>query len=122
MMHDDDLEHLLRRYRPVGPSPDLRARALVPRAASAWPWLAAAAALLLFTGGIERLNGHLVARADVLADPDPEVVAVEQLADLLGGGSEGRAAAALVLAGERRRAEQNRTDAAPAEALRGATP
>lgn len=47
-MSDPELEDLLRRYRPAGPPPDLRARivagpAPVPRT---WPWAAAAAALL----------------------------------------------------------------------------
>lgn len=47
-MTEHDLEDLLRRYRPVGPPPELRARIAAAAAAAprTWPWAAAAAALL----------------------------------------------------------------------------
>ena len=47
-MSDPELEDLLRRYRPAGPPPDLRAR-IMPGAVPVrrtWPWAVAAAALL----------------------------------------------------------------------------
>ena len=48
MNSDPDLDELLRRYRPAGPPPELRARVLraEPMNRPAWPWAAAAAILL----------------------------------------------------------------------------
>ena len=48
MNDDPELDGLLRRYRPSGPPPDLRARVLraEPVNRPAWPWAAAAAILL----------------------------------------------------------------------------
>jgi hypothetical protein len=49
-MNDDQLEDLLRRVRPSGPRADLRARIVSARRPErAWPWAAAAAALLFVT-------------------------------------------------------------------------
>jgi hypothetical protein len=49
-MTDDQLEQLLRASRPVGPPPELRARVVILRdVRRAWPWVAAAAALLALT-------------------------------------------------------------------------
>lgn len=51
MSHDVDdpgIEARLRRYRPAGPPPDLRARSVItPRVERIWPWAAAAAVLLV---------------------------------------------------------------------------
>ena len=48
MNSDHELEAALRRYRPAGPGPGLRARVLnpSPRVPRTWPWAVAAAALL----------------------------------------------------------------------------
>ncbi len=58
-MDDRDLEELLRRYKPGGPPPELRARivstSLVRRT---WPWAAAAAALLALTIGVHASAGR----------------------------------------------------------------
>ena len=47
-MNDREVEDLLRRYRPVGPPADLRARVMAAGASAprTWPWAAAAAVLL----------------------------------------------------------------------------
>jgi hypothetical protein len=47
-MTDPEIEDLLRRYRPTGPSADLRARIVAGNQVTgrAWPWAAAAAVLL----------------------------------------------------------------------------
>jgi hypothetical protein len=47
-MNDHDIEDLLRRHRPAGPLPALRARILSApiRSRRVWPWAVAAAALL----------------------------------------------------------------------------
>ena len=54
-MLEPDIEDLLRRYRPSGPPPELRARVLANEAAAGrtWPWAAAAAALLAATMGLQ---------------------------------------------------------------------
>lgn len=50
-MTEPELEERLRRYRPSGPPPELRARAIAgePDVRPAWPWAAAAAVLLCAT-------------------------------------------------------------------------
>jgi hypothetical protein len=53
-MDDAELEDLLRRVRPAGPPPGLRARiAGCRRPPRAWPWVAAAAALLIVTAVLQ---------------------------------------------------------------------
>ena len=54
-MMKPDLDDLLRRYRPSGPPPELRARVLsgATPAGRAWPWVAAAAVLLAATVGLQ---------------------------------------------------------------------
>ena len=59
-MTDDQIENLLRRVRPAGPPPELRARILSaspPR--RAWPWLAAAGALLMMVVSLQSSAGQL---------------------------------------------------------------
>lgn len=50
-MQNEDLEQLLHRYEPAAPPPSLRARVMNVHggATRAWPWAAAAAALLALT-------------------------------------------------------------------------
>ena len=47
-MTDPEIEDLLRRYRPAGPAPDVRARIVAGEwpEGRVWPWAAAAAVLL----------------------------------------------------------------------------
>jgi hypothetical protein len=54
-MMDPDLDDLLRRYRPAGPPPELRARVVgaTTPAGRTWPWVAAAAVLLAATVGLQ---------------------------------------------------------------------
>ena len=59
-MNDDQLDDLFRRVRPAGPPPDLRARILSAQPARrAWPWAAAAAALLAIVVGLQWSAGEL---------------------------------------------------------------
>jgi hypothetical protein len=87
--NDRDLEHLLRRFRPSDPPSGLRGRIMVPeRSQPAWPWAAAAAALLAsaitFTLATERQAG----RVDL--GPDRSRVEVADLAAALGGDAAAR--------------------------------
>jgi hypothetical protein len=83
---DADVEALLRRYRPIGPPPRLRARVL--SAASprrAWPWATAAAVLLGSIVALHLAIGRLTAVAPVKPGPAPSARAIQDLADRLGG-------------------------------------
>jgi hypothetical protein len=104
-MNDQDLETLLRRYRPIGPPSALRARC-IERGASegvkhAWPWAAAAAALLVATIGLTTRTARL--EAPVAGEPDQTARAIEDLAALLGADDVARSTAALIVAEEEAR-------------------
>lgn len=85
-MIDPELDDLLRRYRPTGPPPDLRARVLagtVP-AGRTWPWVAAAAVLLAATVGLQVARLRLatpVEAAELQGAAELRIVA-----EMLGGG------------------------------------
>jgi len=75
-MNDHDIEQMLRRQRPAGPPPELRARIFKPAANAArlWPWAAAAAALLAATVGFSSASASLQATVPIPADSADEVV------------------------------------------------
>lgn len=69
-MTHDPTEDQLRRWRPVGPPADLRSRILeAPEPKRAWPWAAAAAALLAVTVASNALTWRLYDAAPVPAAP-----------------------------------------------------
>ena len=90
MKDDQELEDLLRRYEPVGPPASLRARVLAgpTPVRRAWPWVAAAAALLVATISLRDA-------ADRAVTSEPEDSSsprtADVLADMMGGGDEARA-------------------------------
>lgn len=59
-MTDPEIEDLLRRYRPAGPPPDLRARVMTEAApvGRTWPWVAAAGVLLATVVGLNLATAH----------------------------------------------------------------
>ena len=67
-MNDEQIESLMRRVRPRGPDPELRDRSLAP-VARTWPWMAAAAALLLMTLGAHTSSMRTYAAIDLLVTP-----------------------------------------------------
>lgn len=89
-MTDPDIEDLLRSYQPAGPPPGLRERVLAWTIPSrrAWPWAAAAAALLAATAVLHAAAGHLHQRG-IEADPSAGAE-VERLTEALGGGEHAR--------------------------------
>jgi hypothetical protein len=95
-MDDDKVRELLGRYRPVGPPRGLRERALaVPaRPARAWPWAAAAAALLAVTLGLHAAADRSIAGVAMPMDP----VSVDALTEMMGGDEEAQRAAQLIVA------------------------
>lgn len=80
----DEIEELLQRYRPAAPSPELRARVLAQRADRAWPWVAAAAAVL-FAAALLRVGAGIQMERAYEPPVDPAAVAIEQLTLALGG-------------------------------------
>jgi hypothetical protein len=97
-MHDQDLERVLRRYRPADPPIGLRKRCILQsvtdRSRRTWPWAAAAAALLAAT----------VASVVATASLDPLAVqvdeserAIDRLAALLGGDDVARRLAEIIV-------------------------
>ena len=97
-MSDSDIDDLLRRYRPVGPPPELRGRILATRRVErVWPWASAAAALLVST-----LALHVAARdeatgVDLKLGPEAAVRVVDDLTDRLGGDEGARQLAEFIL-------------------------
>jgi hypothetical protein len=87
-MNDEDLEQLLRRYEPAAPSPLLRARVLRPpvRTRSAWPWAAAAAALLAVSVWLGSSAERLMQRSEVNVDvaARQRSLEVEALTEMVG--------------------------------------
>lgn len=93
-------DDLLRKYRPVGPPADLRARILVPERA-AWPWAVAAAALLVATLGLQLAIDSMAVRAiEVTVAPFDFEARVSQLTVALGGGEDARRRATLLAVDE----------------------
>lgn len=102
-----DPEDLLRRYRPLGPRPELRRRILAPATGGrAWPWAAAAAALLVTNLLLHAAAGS-AARSVSGDDSGDEAGAIAALSAALGGDTEAHAAAETIRAQERVRALQD---------------
>lgn len=108
-MDDDKVRELLGRYRAAGPPAELRERALnaaanVPRA---WPWAAAAAALLAVTLGL-----HTAADRSIASVAVPTAsVSVDALTEAMGGTDEARRAAELIVEEEKFREWLSGSDA-----------
>ncbi len=104
---NDDLEDILRRFRPAGPPEQLRQRILLAHAlrrrhAARWPirlYRTAVAALLLLALGLlhsaDRLNQDSASRVGV--GPVRWTAEAQQAADLIGTGAAGRQYIALCL-------------------------
>jgi hypothetical protein len=105
----DPVDELLRRYRPAGPPPELRAQVLDQRrAAATWPWAAAAAALLVTT---VLLHAQVRSHVGELYEPapDPRRAAVEELTSTLGGTDEARILAETIALHEQLRVVRTAT-------------
>jgi hypothetical protein len=99
MKSDDDLERLLRRYEPAPPPASLRARALGarPDARRAWPWAAAAAAMLAAIVWLHGARARVLEQSEI--DGPPRSREEEALlTDMLGGSDEARAIARTIVA------------------------
>ena len=112
MKTDQELEGLLRRVRPASPSTALRARILSPGRQRRWPWVAAAA-LLLMTLTLQyasaRLRGALP-RNDTMMLMDAEADAVASLRNLLDVSEDEARAIVLVRGIQARIAERQEQD------------
>jgi hypothetical protein len=106
-------EELLRKYRPVGPPPDLRTRILVPERA-AWPWATAAAVLLAVTFGFQIATSRLdIPQETTGKEPFDDDARIAYATEVLGGGEENRRIATLIVFEERMRQSLPAVAAAP---------
>ena len=88
-MHDDDVDGLLRKYRPAAPSrafedsllQSLDRETLRPPQPRTWPWAVAAAALLAITVGLHAVS----MTAPGPLEPRLNIRRVQDLADDIGG-------------------------------------
>ena len=93
-MDEHDIKSRLTRYRPVGPSVELRRFALRPVAPDRiWPWAAAAAVLLAATVGLHVATNRTIARVAMPAG----VVSVDMLTSAMGGDEEAERAATVII-------------------------
>src|SRR5687767_8638003 len=95
-MNDHDIEQMLRRHRPAGPPPELRARVFQTAAVEArlWPWAVAAAALLVITVGFHVASASLGSQVPIQFESDDR----ERLVEALGGDDVARTRAELIMA------------------------
>ena len=100
-MTDPEIEDLLRRYRPTGPSADLRASILgdTTPMGRTWPWAVAAAVLLAATLWLHTIADRIAASAAVNVPTDSKQEAIALLSRMLGDGPATRelAEAAIML-------------------------
>lgn len=90
-MSDSDIEELLRRYRPAGPPKQLRERILaIERTERIWPWMAAAAALLVSALTLHVATRDAAAGVYVTLGPAAETRVADDLTDRFGGGAVAR--------------------------------
>ena len=119
MKDDNDLENLLRRYEPVGPSASLRARVVGARTSSrTWPWAAAAAALLALSVWLGASAERLMQRNEVDVAASQRLREVNALTEIIGDAENPRALAEWMI--ERRDADRALESPRQAVATRGA--
>jgi hypothetical protein len=113
-MEDREIEQLLRQYRPVGPRPELRARILSSLPARrTWPWMTAAAALLLVAVVLRDATGRSTPpKAFIDSGRISSTIPAETLADVFGGGTTARELAQFILLRDAELREQGESSAA----------
>jgi hypothetical protein len=128
--NDGSIEALLRRYRPVDPPAELRTRILAslrePPVRRAWPWMAAAAALLALTLASHAAVGRETAKADPAMRPAAETRAraADELTEMLGGDDDARRLAEFILVQQavRRELTADTSRATTSTSIEGAWP
>ena len=107
-MDDRDLETMLGRYRPAAADAGLKGRVLGPAAATGrtWPWAVAAAALLAMSLGLHMNASRGMAKMQAGLPPDERAVALQGLAEKLGGTAASRELAEQLIVEEEHRARR----------------
>jgi hypothetical protein len=93
---EHDIEQALRRVQPCGPSSDLRNAVRTVRTPGAWPWGAAAAALL---AAVVLLRVGMAQQIDQFTpdQPDADAQGMVMLTEALGGDAEARRIAEILV-------------------------
>jgi len=119
-MKDSEVEDLLRKYRPAGSPAALRQRILEPtRVLRIWPWVSAAAALLVLGLTFQLAARNEVAGADLNLGPSTVARVTDDLTNMLGGDLHARELAEFIVFEQQVQSETRRASMQPVNGAGG---
>jgi hypothetical protein len=119
-MKDSEIEDLLRKFRPVGPTAEMRQRILATtRVPLMWPWASAAAALLILGLTLQLAARDATTGARLNLGPSAVARVTEDLTNMLGGGLRARKLAEFIVFEQRVHSEMTSAAIEPATGAGG---